>query len=181
MSTDIRAFSVFKTFPLVTCFIGLGVGYALADDRLFKITPWALLVLVGVMKLAEKVGLSDMAFPSLTIFYWNTPASSSMELWIKVSVFMVSLIYLLLGPFGLMVCIGSRLGVLFNKFAPLPAYCVNIGGAIIGSVLFTLLAYCELSPGLLLVAPALVILFYVWNGSRAKALSATGPLRGSDR
>jgi hypothetical protein len=173
MSTDIRAFSVFKTFPLVTCFIGLGVGYALADDRLFKITPWALLVLVGVMKLAEKVGLSDMAFPSLTIFYWNTPASSSMELWIKVSVFMVSLIYLLLGPFGLMVCIGSRLGVLFNKFAPLPAYCVNIGGAIIGSVLFTLLAYCELSPGLLLVAPALVILFYVWNGSRAKALSAT--------
>ena len=28
ISADIRAFTIFKTFPLVTCFVGLGVGTA---------------------------------------------------------------------------------------------------------------------------------------------------------
>ncbi len=172
MSADIRAFSVFRTFPLVTCFIGLGAGYALGKDSLFRMTPWALLVTVATLKLAEVIGVSNMPFPSLSIFYWHDVASSSAELWLRVGAFMLVLIYLVMGPFGLMVCVGSRLGVLFNKLEPLGAYCVNIGGAILGSLLFTGLCFTGLHPWLLLAIPACIIFPFLNSGSRSQTIAS---------
>lgn len=158
VSADIRAFSVFKTFPLVACFIGLGVGYAAADDRLFRMTPWAMLVWVGIMKMSEAIGASYMPFPSLGIFYWHDLTLGGTQLWTRLAIGAVTLLFVLLGPFALMVCIGTRLGKLFNQFEPLPAYSVNIGGAILGSAAFTLLSFNGLSPAPLLFIASLMLL-----------------------
>ncbi|MBX9721927.1 MAG: hypothetical protein K2X81_11070, partial [Candidatus Obscuribacterales bacterium] len=40
---DFKSFLIFKSFPLVTCFVGLGVGLSLGHDKPFKDAPWAML------------------------------------------------------------------------------------------------------------------------------------------
>lgn len=42
MSADIRAFTVFRTFPLITCFVGLGVGFSLNRSDSYKLLPFAI-------------------------------------------------------------------------------------------------------------------------------------------
>jgi hypothetical protein len=39
MSGDINAFSIFKTFPLATCYVGLGVGCAMGNNKQFRLLP----------------------------------------------------------------------------------------------------------------------------------------------
>jgi SAM-dependent methyltransferase len=164
MSVDVRAFSVFKTFPLVTCFIGMGVGYASQHrEKLFKMAPVALLVFCLLMKYFDYLGISELAFPSTSVFYWHEMLSAGPRLWGTVAVFMIVLIVLLAGPFSVMACIGARIGALFDEQKPLVGYCINIGGAIVGSLLFTLASFLELSPALLL-APAAILLLAFTGG-----------------
>lgn len=178
MSSDVRAFSVFKTFPLIACFIGLGVGYASAKDELYKFTPLLMLIFVGIMRLADIQGVSLMPFPSMSVFYWHDLVTSTTQLWFTVGVFMLVLLYLLLGPFYLMVCLGTRLGRLFNEQKPLEAYCLNIAGAVVGSVIFTLMSFLDLPPWLLLVLPAAIVIYYLdWSaGSKRIMITAVAPV-----
>ena len=171
MSADIRAFSVFKTFPLVACFIGLGAGYALANNEFFKTTPWAMLFFAAIMKIADLAGISLLPFPTLSIFYWQNVLNTPADLWTRVAIFAASLLLLIGAPFALMLCIGTRLGILFNEFAPLPAYCINIGGAILGSLAFALFSFCGLSPGFLMLVPAVIIVLYSSRGWNKQLLT----------
>lgn len=65
MSGDISAFSVFKTFPLVTCYVGLGVGCALGTNKHFKLFPIALVLTAILLKVPDMLGVwSGFLFPS---------------------------------------------------------------------------------------------------------------------
>ncbi len=57
MSADIRAFTVFRTFPLVTCFVGLGIGFALGKDTNYTYFPLATLLIAISLKLADFLGV----------------------------------------------------------------------------------------------------------------------------
>jgi hypothetical protein len=46
LTCDFIAFGVFKTFPLVTCFVGLGTGVAKGDRKFFKYVAPALFITV---------------------------------------------------------------------------------------------------------------------------------------
>lgn len=160
MSADFRCFSVFKTFPLVTCFVGLGVGLASKTDRLFKYCPLALLLLVLCIKIFDSIGVALWMLPTEGFYTLPARAEFTNDTWyIYVSVFMVVLAVLLLGPFCAMVSIGSRLAKLFNQLKPLQAYTVDIAGAITGSLIFSLTTFTGSSPEILLV-PVCAILFY---------------------
>lgn len=167
MSVEYRAFSIFKTFPLVTCFVGLGIGFSSKTDRAFRYLPLALLSFVGIMKLLD-IGAHFAGLPPLGL--WILPAegmvsfpgkmSFSDEQWFSyVLVFMLMLVFLLAAPFGAMVCLGARLGHLFNELKPLHAYVINISGAIVGSVLFSVASFSGLSPAMLLI-PVCALTFY---------------------
>ncbi len=167
MSSDIRAFSVFRTFPLVTCFVGLGVGYALGQDRLLKLAPWGLALLIVMIKICEYTGISLMFFPSTGTFNWQDVGVLGQSLWAYVAMFMGILVLVLAGPFAAMLCLGSRLGVLFNRGEPLKAYCVDIGGSIMGSMIFVLATLSGANPTTLLIPVLLVLVTYIWKGGVA--------------
>lgn len=162
MSADFRAFSVFKTFPLVTCFVGLGVGFAAKSDSIFKYCPVALLILVICIKVFDNFGVGVWMLPTEGFYTLPSKASFSDDTWYTyVFAFMLVLALLLFGPFCAMASIGSRLGKLFNQLTPLRAYLVNIGGAIAGSLLFSVTSFMGLSPEILLIPVCAVLYFYL--------------------
>jgi len=164
MSADIRAFTIFRTFPLVTCFVGLGAGFAIGSDRAFKLAPLALSLFVLTMKVAELCGVSWWSFPSSGVYQWGDLRISTAAP--VVALFMVLVVVLLAGPFFACASIGSRLGVLFNQIEPLKAYLVNLTGSLLGSVIFTGLCYVGIAPAWLLVPAAAIISWYLLQDSK---------------
>ncbi|HEY9870928.1 MAG TPA: hypothetical protein V6D08_17315 [Candidatus Obscuribacterales bacterium] len=173
LSSDVRAFTVFRTFPLVTCFVGLGAGFALGSDRAFRLTLYALLQLVITMRLAELLGVTLWGFPATSVFQWGNLAVNSLAP-AYMLVFMPLLILLLAGPFAVCLCIGARLGVLFNQLEPLKAYLINLAGALLGSLVFAALSYIGLAPEWLLLSAAVAVAGYliVRHGQRWRHLTA---------
>jgi len=165
MSAEIRTFSVFRSFPLVACFIGLGAGYARSTDKLFKFAPWAILLMAICMRAADLTAIATTPFPSLSVYVWQDVFENTAEIWARCATLTGSVVLLIMPPFLAMLCIGSRLGQLFTQAKPLNAYCINIGGAILGSVLFTVASFCQLAPGVLLVVPLIIIVYYSAKGS----------------
>ncbi len=160
MSADFRAFTVFKTFPLVTCFIGLGLGYALADRRLFRLCPWSVVIFVAVIQLAEFFGFWHWVFPSVSVFHWQSEQFGSGQLAGYLFTFILLLIIVLSAPFAMMACLGARLGELFNDSPPLRAYCINIAGSIFGSLIFSIVSFLGFAPWLALVPATASLCFY---------------------
>lgn len=161
-SVDIRAFTTLKFFPLATCFVGLGVGFALGKDRMYKFVIYPLLAFVIMVRIAEITKMSYLFFPSSSQFVWaSIDRLDPQTLTAYVFAFTLLMPIFLSAPFALCVAIGSKLGVLFNQLKPLNAYCINIVGAIVGSILFSLLSFFGLSPWQLLIAPLLVLLYFL--------------------
>jgi len=158
--SDIRMFTVFRTFPLVACFVGMGAGFGLGRDMSFRWTLFALAETILAVILAEVSKISDVSFPSSSVYqfanlqiqYADGAHTALLILW---------LFLLLSGPFAVCMCLGSRLGVLFNKLEPLEAYCTNIGGSILGSILFTVLSCSGIPPLALLVGISPVICLFL--------------------
>lgn len=154
-----RAFSVFKTFPLSACFIGLGVGFALGDDRRFRMAAPALLSLALVLRICSIVGFRFWEFP--TLGYASLSGLDTQQELLLVTLFALVIILLLTPAFGLCVAIGSRLGVLFDSMDPLRAYSINIGGAILGSIAFSVLCFLALSNWMLVIPIIAVLAYYI--------------------
>ncbi len=168
VSADIRAFTIFKTFPLVACFVGLGVGMAISSDKWFRYTPLAIAQTVITIKIAEIVTfraepISRYIFPSTTVYQWGNFEKLDATTSIYVAAFMLILFLLLMGPFSICLCIGNRIGRLFNSLKPLPAYSVNVTGAIAGSILFGVGSFLRLEPWALWILPALILAYCLFN------------------
>jgi SAM-dependent methyltransferase len=172
LSADFRAFAVFRTFPLVTCFVGLGAGFALNRDAVFRYTPWALVFFVGVAKLAEFFKVGFWGFPSASVFNWQSLPVEGMPGAVYLVMFSFVLLLLLAGPFLVSACIGARLGVLFNQAASLQSYAVNLAGALLGSCLFTLLSFLGSPPWQLLLVTAGALALFAPGRKRLVWLAA---------
>ena len=157
MSADIRAFTVFRTFPLISCFVGLGIGFALGNDKSYRLFPLCTLVFCLMMKACEVVGISTLSFPSLSTFQWANLAGLVTANAAYVVVFLLLMILLLALPFAMCVNIGARLSVLFIELPPLKAYSCNILGAIAGSAIFQLLSIAGTAPWQEVLLPMIVV------------------------
>jgi Spermine/spermidine synthase domain len=162
LGSSFQCFSVFKTFPLVACFVGLGAGVAIGKDRLFRYTPVALLSCVVLTQCLIQLGVGDVLYPSVGLFQWHDFGQLQTQALITcVVIMMADILILLAGPFAVMLCLGSRIGALFNQQKPLTAYCIDIGGAITGSLLFGLMAYFWMPPYFVVAVFSALVLFYV--------------------
>ncbi|HEY9784078.1 MAG TPA: hypothetical protein V6D17_01665 [Candidatus Obscuribacterales bacterium] len=153
-SGEIRFFTVFRTFPLIVCFVGLGFGCLMSNPRIFRWAPLALLYLVSLVQAAALSGCRTWMFPSASIYFWQDLSLAQTS---YVFLCIPIVIGLLSGPFAVMTCIGARIGDLFNRFSPLAAYSINVGGAIAGSIVFACLSYAGLHPSPLLAPAALLL------------------------
>lgn len=159
MSADIRLFNIFKNFPLVACFVGLGVGFAQPNDRWFRSAAINMLGCVLLFRfLLPMTGLAQLMPANLASYNWFDPAADAMLPAVQSTLeYMILLVAILAPPFFVMACLGSRMGLLFNNNKPLAAYTVNIMGAIVGSIAFSVLSFFNISPILLFAAVAPIV------------------------
>ncbi len=156
LSGDVRFFTVFRTFPLVACFVGLGLGCALANPKVFRMCGIAILATVLFEKILAVTGIRFQMFPSAGIYSWQDMGAINLP-----NIFMCTecVLLMLAGPFAAMTCIGAKLGELFNKFKPLTAYSIDVAGAIAGSIAFALVSFVGFQPWALII-PAIIPLCY---------------------
>jgi spermidine synthase len=159
LSCDFVTFMVFKTFPLVTCFVGLGVGISKGKDDLFRMLGPSLFLFVLTAFSCSLAGLGSITFPAIGVYQWSDPSSGAL-MWFQVFRMILLIVLLLAGPFAVMVCLGSRIGVLFNQQKPLDAYCIDIAGAITGSLCFALASFLGMAPSAQVIVVALLVLFF---------------------
>ena len=192
LASEIRVFAYFKNFPLLAAFIGLGLGCYVADKRPVRL--WLSAVLVFLLSLSavfsEPLHLSNLFFPDPALYIFrgsilspnlisNAQAyplvgklyghvsTTSLMLLIGVTSFAI-IGFLFAATAMVFYPIGQLTGVLFGRVAPLRAYAVNVGGALAGSLLFTLVSYLELGPAFWLVPPLAVLAYFAWAaGKRA--------------
>lgn len=156
LSGDVRFFTVFRTFPLVACFVGLGLGCALAKPKVFRMCGIALLATVLFEKILAVTGIRFQMFPSAGIYSWQEMSAINLP---NILLCTECVLLMLAGPFAVMTCIGAKLGELFNKFKPLTAYSIDVAGAIAGSIAFALVSFVGFQPWALII-PAIIPLCY---------------------
>lgn len=116
--------------------------------------------LVAFIRISDLTGMSELPYPTATLYQWGKLASISPLMWGYIILFMGWLAVVLAGPAILMMSLGARMSELFAKLPPLSAYSWNIVGAVLGSLLFSFLSFLTCPPWVLLILPALVLLYY---------------------
>ena len=159
----IRVVAYYANFILISTFLGLGAGALLTRSRKHF---WKYL--------APLLSLSAVLYPCLGSFWQTNPTHTGEFVWIGTPqgltsepLLPINLPYWLvleivfLYNTALFMLFGQRLGDLFQRFSPLRAYTIEIGGSILGILLFTLLSWQQLSPpawflvGFILLVPVL--------------------------
>ncbi len=187
---SVRVLGYFTNLILIASFLGLGAGALLSRFRtsLFEWWPLTLLLLVvstlvfgSVATLnpaGEHVWFGDAPFiPEEAVGFL---ATLNVQLWHNLSAalqgtsfaIVVALFFLLTAVH--FVCIGQRIGHLFAELPPLRAYGYDLGGSIVGILLFSVVSALAAPPiAWFLMACAGLALATRWSSWRAllKALA----------
>ncbi len=157
LSTEIRVFAYFKNLPLMAAFWGLGLGFLWTSKKFdfMKLSSTLLLYFSGLMIFAIALNLTHISFfenTGVMLFGDFQKGGGNLKL--------IGNLAILLGIFALtasiFVGLGQETGKLFDKLRPLQAYGVNVGGALAGIILFTVVSYLEQGPGTWLIITGLL-------------------------
>lgn len=153
-------FAFYKNFSLLSCFAGLGLGYALARrDRIPAIMILPLLavqmcVLVGLRYgMESRRILSLMATPITEQLNMGLATASGYSHWISVFYFLTTVMLLTATPF---IPVGQMCGRLLERTTPLHAYGLNLFGSIVGVALIMVLGFMW-TPPVLWFLPCFVV------------------------
>ena len=164
LSAEIRIFAYFSNLVLVTCFLGLGLGYALKRPRFSLAVTFvatALLVLCCQSWVSTHVlpfrGISEfLAFGDL-----NTWSDTESALW-RTAVGVALLLVLLVQVVAVFVPLGQALGEAFDRAASkdrLPLYSGNVAASLFGILAFQAVAAMWLPPAAWLTVGLGLLLF----------------------
>lgn len=168
LGASVRIVAYYSNFILIAAFLGLGAG-ALAGRIKIPIQRLILPLLILCVLIGFLLGNFFILNPDITDEYVWLGAPTGVEGKSLISGFGLALPYwpVLLGIFLtvllLFAGLGRWLADLFKKFSPLKAYSIEVGGSIIGIILFALLSSAQTSPllwftvGFALIIPALEI------------------------
>lgn len=154
LASEIRAFTIFKNFPLIACYVGLGYGYMKdTGNGLFKLFPFLLLALVAIVSTSDLTGLTYMLVPGLRtgihagwmdMTHPPKAAIEDMRLYTTFSIAVFFGIFVLVA--AMMAAMGQKLGKLFNSGPALQSYLVNLIGSALGILVFSILSFCGMPP-----------------------------------
>lgn len=155
-------FAFYKNFGLLSCFAGLGLGYALAKrDRVPMVLSIPLLSLQMLLLVGLRHGLSSKQLTSMMF----TPFSEQLNIGFRVSSAVPHLIavYFFLCTVMLLtalafVPVGQVCGRLLERTVALKAYGLNLIGSILGTLLMILLSLLWTPPVIWLIPCFLVFL-----------------------
>ena len=157
LSTEMRVFAYFKNIPLLSCFLGIGIG--LIQTRLARknFTLSFMLFIITVLLLGPRAIFLNPAGAS--DYIWGIGATSSQLTHIfSVGAFMVVVFGLFIWNTWNFAILGAKIGRHFTG-DPIKAYSVNIAGSLAGILLFTLMAFFSTPP---IAWVAVLLVLYAW-------------------
>lgn len=154
LASEIRAFTIFKKFPLIACYVGLGYGYMKeGGNSLFKLFPFLLLIFVAIVATSDMTGLTYILVPGLRVGVhsgWfdqtHPPAHVGENLYLYTALSLAVFFGLFVLVAASMAALGQQLGKLFNSGPALQSYLINLIGSALGIAVFSLLSFCGTSP-----------------------------------
>ncbi len=170
-SSYFQLFAYFKNISLLSCFLGLGIGFSLSNKKL-KSLAW-----VFPFFTAQIIFLFLLKNTPLTAFLQNPISEQwAMGQSIAKGIYHLSIIYgfiILIFIFNAMcfVPIGHLVTKLMSHTDSLRAYGYNLIGSIIGVILFTLLSFFWTPPIIWLSIGFILYLFFAYFSNLPKALS----------
>jgi SAM-dependent methyltransferase len=156
LPTEVRILAYFSNVTLIGCILGLGIGALTA--RTSRIRPSAALVFLAALLLCASIyhGLNlTLPLAGEGNFVWNGLSRAAKGTPLQ---YVALLAFFALNT-AVFVPIGQILGREFDTLPAIPAYVINVAGAMVGLCVFALFSLLELSPlwwfgvGLLLLAP----------------------------
>lgn len=154
LASEIRAFSIFKNFPLIACYVGLGYGFMKeSGNGLFKLFPILFLILIAIVSTSDWTGLTYILIPGLRVGLhsgWidathppaNAVADPLLYAGTSIAVFFAIFVIVAVSMAGL----GQELGKLFNKGPALQSYLINLIGSALGIAVFSILSFLGCPP-----------------------------------
>ncbi len=167
LATEMRIFAYFKNLPLMAAFLGLGLGFMWTHRKSdwMRWSSLALLYFSGLLILALTFHLTFLTFVDPYKFMLFGVGATSVAGAASGSPLVTTLISLviMLAVFALATLVfvgfGQRMGQLFEKLKPLEAYSWNVFGALLGTVLFSVLCWLNTSPAVWLIVVGLGLLY----------------------
>ncbi len=162
-------FAFYKNFGLLSCFAGLGLGYALAKrDRIPMVLSLPLLTLQMLLLIVMRYGMvprritSLMATPIIEQLNMGFRTSADAPHLISLYVFLSAVMLLTALAF---VPVGQICGRLLERTVALRAYGLNLVGSILGTLLMMGLSILWTPPVIWLI-PCFAILIYLQTFNR---------------
>lgn len=175
--SQIRIFSFYKNVPLVSCFLGLGLGCCLGQGRsrhvlifLLWLIPLAVALTGGTLAVDRMLGRMAAAATSEHMLGEATPVLEA-GAQLAVQLIMGGLcVVALVAITGLFALLGRLLGDAMQAVPRLQGYTVNILGSLAGIVAFILISYLQTPPWMWFVVGLTPLLW--WCGSRRRTALA---------
>jgi spermidine synthase len=173
-STVWEIFAFYKNFSLLSCFAGLGLGYALAKhERVPAVAVIPLLAVQMVALIGLRHGINAWNYSSLMA----TPIKEQLNMGLGVAnnIPHLVVVYFFLGTVMLLTAltflpVGQICGRLLERTAQLRAYGFNLAGSIAGTFLLIVVSFFW-TPPVIWFVPCFAVLILLQLGSR-KALIA---------
>ena len=159
-SSYFQLFAYFKNLSLLSCFLGLGIGYSFSNVRLFSLN-WTFPIIalqVSFMFLLKETPIT-LFFQNPISEIWNMGQSIAIGyLHIILIYFFIAIIFLLNAV--AFIPLGHLVARLMKNCNTLKAYSYDLIGAILGIVLFTALSFLWTGPIVWLLISFAALIFF---------------------
>ena len=139
-AAEVLYLGYFANFVLISVFLGIGIGFLVADrpvDLFPFVSPLTLLMIVFVVTTHIDATLLREHLGQL--FFGQSGGASRLPLWLCLPLIFLSFAFLF-------ACISQETGRSFRAFAPLVAYTLDVLGSLTGIAVFTLQSLFERPP-----------------------------------
>ncbi len=161
----------FKNLPLIASFFGLGLGMAIGRTirTLSRIFPVIAVVLFLLIALAPVLRLTHIPAPSEDYFLFGQDEGVVTHVFgvMRYVLVMLSITSLVVAFF---VHVGIVIGESLSRVPSLTGYAVNLGGSLAGILVFTIISFLWMPPGIWLLIGLVVALPFLYKRPAAIVL-----------
>lgn len=163
---QVRLFAYFSNIVLISAFLGMGLGILLGRSRpgLVHLALPTLALLSLALGFSFQLGLWSLSFPDISIYLWEADTRPAVLTFLRNLGIMLGLFWLMCLVF---LCAGAAVGHYFARLEALDAYSWDLGGSLVGILLFMVLTWLSTPPPVWLL-PGVIALamlsgrWYAW-------------------
>lgn len=158
IAIEVHIYAYFKNLSLMACFLGLGLGFAWTDKKndFFRHSGAVFFGLCIILSLALILKWNALTFANPFDFMLFGTASSKYGSLAESAKSLAVILLVFCMTTYTFVGMGQLIGRYFENFTPLKAYSINVGGALLGAALFSLLCSLQTPPGVWIIVAGIL-------------------------